>query len=191
MMVETRLQTQNTCGLLPLSKDHSSMPSILDLTLVGELALLTSVLTQAIKSHPKVRGSDIVWWSGPIGILAALIWYLVVGKLTSGDYFINFKEAYRASANGIVGAIGASAGYNLQKALPFPNLLPTASEIDAQNLKEEATKQTMVVKAVATGVEPDSAKEVVGLDENDPPPDELLEAVSPLPTETKDEEIVG
>ena len=165
------------------------MPSILDLTLIGELALIVSVVTQAVKSHPKVRGSDIVWWSGPIGIFCALLWYLVVGKLTSGEYIINFKELYRATANGIVGAVGASAGYNLQKSLPFPNLLPTATEIDKQNLKEEAVKQTMVVGAVVQGVEPETAKDVVGLDENDPPPETALDAISPIPDE--EERIIG
>lgn len=164
------------------------MPSILDATLIGELSLLVAVVTQAIKSHPKVRGSDIVWWTGPIGIAVALLWYLTVGKLISGEYYINFKETFRAFANGIVGAVGASAGYNLQKALPFPNILPTASEIDAQNVKEEALKQQVVIGGVISGVKPETAKEVVGLDEQDPPPEDLLAAVSPT---ADDEEVIG
>lgn len=166
------------------------MPSILDLTLIGELALLVSVTTQAIKSHPKVRGSDIVWWVGPIGIVTSLLWYLVIGKLIGGKYYIDFTEAYRAIANGLVGAVGASVGYNIQKLAPIPNVLPTATEIDAQNLKEESIKQQMVVTAVATsGVKPDTAKDVVGLDKNDPPPESLLDAVSPIPQ--KEEEPIG
>jgi len=165
------------------------MPSILDLTLIGELAVLVGVVTQALKSHPKVRGSDIVWWVGPIGIVVSLLWYLSIGRLTSGSGYVNFEELYRSIANGIVGAIGASVGYNIQKLAPIPNVLPTATEIDAQNLKEEAVKQQMVVGAASAGVKAETAKDVVGLDTNDPPPETILEAVSPLPTD--DEEIVG
>jgi hypothetical protein len=165
------------------------VPSILDLTLIGELAVLVGVITQALKSHPKVRGSDIVWWVGPIGIIVSLLWYLVVGKLISGPYFFNFIELFRACANGVVGAVGASVGYNIQKFSPIPNILPTATEIDAQNLKEESRKQQMVVTAVATsGVKPETAKDVVGLDKNDPPPEAALDAVSPMPQE---EETIG
>lgn len=166
------------------------MPSILDLTLIGELAVLVGVVTQALKSHPKVRGSDIVWWVGPIGIIVSLLWFLVLGKLFSGPYVVDFMELYRAIANGLVGAIGASVGYNIQKLAPIPNVLPTATEIDAQNLKEEAIKQQMVVSAVVTsGVKPDTAKDVVGLDKNDPPPEEVLDAVSPIPQPTEEEPI--
>lgn len=166
------------------------MPSILDLTLVGELAILVGVVTQALKSHPKVRGSDIVWWVGPIGVVISLLWYLVVGKLDGGPYHINFMELFRAVANGLVGAIGASVGYNIQKFAPIPNILPTATEIDKQNLKEEALKQEMVVAAVAkAGVKPDTAKDVVGLDKNDPPPEAVLEEISPMPAD--DKEIIG
>ena len=167
------------------------MPSILDLTLIGELAMLVAVITQAVKSHPKVRGSDIVWWVGPIGIVTSLLWYLVTGKLFGGPHHVDFMQVYRACANGLVGAIGASVGYNIQKYAPIPNILPTATEIDAQNLKEETAKQKMVVSAVAeAGVKPDTAKDVVGLDKNDPPPEQVLEEISPMP-QPDDKEIVG
>jgi hypothetical protein len=164
------------------------MPSILDFTLIGELALVVTVLTQAIKSHPKVRGSDIVWWAGPIGIVVSLLWYLALGKLTSGPHWINPMECYRAVANGLVGAVGASAGYNVQKMLPIPNILPTVTEIDEQNIKEEVARQEHVVDAVVDGVEPDKAKEVVGLEKNEPPPVENLEEIQP-PLNREDEPI--
>ena len=165
---------------------------ILDLVLVGEISLITAVVVQSIKSHPKVKGSDIAWWTGPIGIVLCVIWFIALGKLDDGAFIINFKELYRAVAIGVVGAVGASIGYNVQKFAPIPNLLPTSNELKESAVREETVRTALVVEASAEGVEPNVAKEAVGLEPHDPPPNVELEAIQPEPSEIETkEQIIG
>jgi hypothetical protein len=100
-------------------------------------------------------------------------------------------NAYRAFCNGVVAVTTAAAGYVAQKAAPFPNLLPTTTEINAQKIKDEVTRQEMVVEAVKKGVEPETAKDKVGLDENDPPPTEVLEQIQPTLPPTDGNKPIG
>lgn len=155
------------------------MPAILDVVLIAEFTAIITAGMQAIKSHPKVQGSMIPWLSGVAGLGVGVGWYLVNGELVSSDSFlgVDWADMYRGVFNGVAGAVSANAGYNIQKILPIPNVLPTASEMDAQKLKEEVKTQDMIVDAVEAGVPPDRAKEKIGLDQNDPPPEEQLDAI--------------
>lgn len=159
--------------------------AILDPVLIAEFAAIIATGMQAVKSHPKVKGSMIPWLSGIAGAGVGLGWYLVSGELKSPDALlhIDWADVYRGVFNGVAGAVTANTGYNIQKILPIPNVLPTASELDQQTLKETVKTQEMVVQAVAEGVPPKDAKEDVGLAPTDPPPLTSLETVAPTPTE--------
>lgn len=110
---------------------------MLDLTLIGELALVILATMQLIKSHPRVKGSAIPYLSGVVGVVYALLWFLVNGRIYHDG--IHFGMIYEAVANGVVSAVSAITAYNAQKEIPFvPNLLPTATELDASKAKENS-----------------------------------------------------
>lgn len=124
------------------------MESILDPILIGELGFVIVAIMQLIKSHPKMRGSDIPWLSGVVGALLSLLWFLVAGDLYHGA--MDWMNLYRSIAIGVVAAVASIIGYNVQKALPTPNILPTSNELTEQKLEEDMTKTvTTDVEAVA------------------------------------------
>lgn len=179
--------------------------SIFDPSLVGELAALVTTSMQTIKSHHKIKGSIIPWLSGIVGAGAGLGWYLVSGQIDDGNGLlgVDWENIFRGTANGIAGAVAANGAYNIQKFLPIPNVLPTAQELDQSKLKEEVATQQVVVEAVSQGVPPEVAKEAVGLEPDDPPPNEVLEEVAPtteevvqnteekVSSDTVEEELIG
>ena len=162
---------------------------ILDVSLVGEFAAIITTTMQAIKAHPKIRGSQIPWISGVVGAAIGLTWYLVSGGLDDGHGLlgVDWANIFRGFFNGIAGAVTANAGFNIQKFLPdgVPKILPTSGEMNEQALKEAAKKQQDVVNAVTEGAPPEKAKEIAGLEKSDPPPTEVLEKLSPIPDEVK------
>ena len=107
------------------------MPSILDLVLIGEISVITAVVVQTIKSHPRVKGSDVVWWTGPIGILLCVMWFAALGKLDEGAFIINFRELYRAIAIGVVGAVGRSKSEALAQVVGHLSYAQTNGAIDS------------------------------------------------------------
>lgn len=164
---------------------------ILDLTLIGEMTAIVTTTMQAIKSHPKVKGSVIPYLSGGVGVVCGLGWFLVTGELESPDSIlhVDWADTFRGIFNGVAGAVSANAGYNIQKFLPIPNILPTAGEMDAAKIKEELATKELVVEAVKEGIPPEDAKESIGLEPEDPPP--TSEVVEEAATEqaAEDEEI--
>jgi hypothetical protein len=158
---------------------------ILDPALIAEIAGITTAILQSIKSHPKVRGSSIPYLGGFVGVAVGFVWYVVSGDLLSegGIWGIDWQNSYRGILNGVAGSVVAQGGYNLQKALPIPNLLPSANEMDEKAIQEEVTKQTLVVDAAQSGVDPKKAKEAVGLTHEEPPPVAELKEIQPTPTE--------
>lgn len=146
------------------------MDTIVDLVLVGELALFIASLMQILKSHPKMPGSVVPYLSGVLGVVACLLWFTVNGELFR-DNSINWIDLYRGVAIGIVAAVTSIMGYNLQKALPTPNLLPTSSELAQQRMKESVEKTalsevtttaaitTEVIKEETTLIHPDNSIE--------------------------------
>lgn len=111
------------------------MGGIVDLVLVGELAMVVTALMQIVKSHPRMPGSAVPYISGIVGVVASLLWFLVNGELYDGG--MDWINLYKSVAVGIVGAVASIMGYNLQKALPTPNLLPTSNELNQQRMKED------------------------------------------------------
>ena len=150
------------------------MSSILDPTLIAELAAVTTASMQTLKSHPKIKGSMIPWISGVFGASAGVAWYLVSGKIDDGHGFFNVDWAniFRGVFNGVAGSVSANGAFNIQKFLPLPNVLPTAAELDHSALKEEVITTAVVEDAVAKGVDVDTAKEAVGRSPDDPPLEE-------------------
>jgi hypothetical protein len=148
---------------------------IFDTLLITEIAALVVVTMQAIKAYPRVRGSAIPAISAIVGVVACLGWYAVTGQLLLADG-IEWENMYRGIFNGICGAVAANAGYNIQKALPGVNILPTATEMDKQVIEETVAKTELVTYAVTEGVSPHMAKHAVGLPDDESP---VLEHVPP------------
>jgi hypothetical protein len=162
--------------------------AILDASLVAEIAGITTSVLQVIKSHPKIRGSFIPYLGGIIGVAIGVLWYIVSGDVIAkgAALGVDWQNIYRGLFNGVAGAVVAQGGYNIQKAIPLPNILPTSTEMDESKLKEEVRKHELVVEATQKGVDPKDAKKAVGLDpESDPPSVETLEQMQP-----PDEQIV-
>ena len=119
---------------------------------VGELALFVACVSQIIKSYPKVPGSIMPVVAGIMGIIAAFLWYLVNGDVFfENGRLVGWVTVYQSIANGIVASVTAIVGYNIQKALPTPNLLPTSTELKQQRMREDvnATAATEVVTTAA------------------------------------------
>jgi hypothetical protein len=166
---------------------------IISFEFIALLALVVASVTQISKYHPKITGNLAPYVSVFFGLVLSFGWFLVKGDLRSSHapLHVDWMNAYRAFCNGVVAVTTAAAGYVAQKAAPFPNLLPTTTEINAQKIKDEVTRQEMVVEAVKKGVEPETAKDKVGLDENDPPPTEVLEQIQPTLPPTDGNKPIG
>lgn len=157
---------------------------IYDTSLIGEMAAAVTTTMQAIKAHPKVKGSSIPLVSVLVGIGFCACWFLVSGDLDSSiaPLHIEWSNIYKAIFDGLAAAVIANAGFNIQKYLPFPNILPTAQEIDENAMKEAVSKNELVAQGVSQGVSPDHAKTIVGMSTTqDPPSDRLLQAIAPPP----------
>lgn len=126
------------------------MGSILDPVLIGELGFLITAIMQLMKSHPQMKGSSVPWLSGIVGVVACLLWYLSNGELIV-THSIDWIHLYQGFANGVVSAVASIIGYNVQKALPTPNILPTSQELAEQRLQEDAT-QAAVENAEDAGI---------------------------------------
>ena len=158
--------------------------AIYDTSLIGEMAAAVTTTMQAIKAHPNVKGSAIPLLSVGAGIVFCVCWFLVTGNLDSdiAPLHIEWSNIYKALFDGVAAAVIANAGFNIQKYLPIPNILPTAQEIDDNAMKEAVHKSELVAQGVSQGVPPDDAKKIVGLNPiTDPPSDRLLQAVAPPP----------
>lgn len=168
---------------------------IISFEFIALLALVVASVTQIAKYHPKVTGVLAPYISVLAGLVLSYTWFLVKGDLYNkgGWLHVDWMNVYRAFCNGAVAITTAAAGYVAQKAAPFPNLLPTTTEINQQKIKDEVSRQQLVVEAVKKGVEPDKAKDTVGLSEQDPPPEEKLEEIKPdLPKgEVPKDEVIG
>jgi len=160
------------------------------MALVAELAVFITCLMQIIKSHPKVPGSIVPYLSGVVGVVSCLLWFLVNGTFFLGDNIINWVSVYQGIAIGVVAAVTSMMGYNLQKVLPVPNLLPTTGELDEQRKKEElADNATVIVETTTTdeGVSTESTVVAATDDETT-----VISAVESTTEETTDDqEIVG
>lgn len=156
---------------------------------------------QAVKAHPKIRGSQIPYISAIVGICIGVGWYLVSGGIDDGSGFlgVDWANIFRGLFNGVAGAVSANGAFNLQKILPIPNILPTSGEMNESALRETVTSVEQVKEAAKEGVPIPDAKDAVGLDENDPPPentvvstaaDTTIPTSAPVPT-AKEGEAVG
>lgn len=152
---------------------------IFDTLLITEIAALVVVTMQAVKAYPRVRGSTIPALSAIVGVVSCLGWYAATGQLFLADG-VEWANLYRGVFNGICGAVAANAGYNIQKALPGVNILPTATEMDKQVIDETVAKTELVTYAVTEGVPPHVAKHAVGLPDDEAP---LLEHIPPTSVE--------
>lgn len=158
--------------------------AIYDTNLIGEMAAAVTTTMQAAKGHPKVRGSAIPLLSVAAGVIFCVCWFLVTGDLDStiAPLHVEWSNIYKAVFDGVAAAVIANAGFNIQKYLPIPNILPTAQQIDENAMKEAVHKTELVTQGVSQGVSPEDAKKIVGLDPTtDPPSDRLLQAVAPPP----------
>lgn len=165
---------------------------ILSFEFMALLAIVITGTVQTAKHSSRVHGSVAPYLSVIVGVVLSYLWFLVSGDLHNKDahWNIDWQNMYRAFANGIGASTSATIAYQAQKAVPIPNLLPTATEIDESKLKEQVAKQKQIVAAVAEGLDPRTAKETVGLETSDPPPQPVLEEIKPtLPP--PDEEIIG
>lgn len=154
---------------------------IVSFEFIALLALVVASVTQISKYHPKITGVVAPYVSVGAGVILSFLWFLVKGDLLSkgAPLGIDWMNAFRAFCNGVVAVTTAAAGYIAQKAAPIPNLLPTATEIDASKIKDEVARQQLVVEAVQKGMEPEDAKETMGLKQDDPPPEDELEQIQP------------
>ena len=155
------------------------MPSILDALLIGEFSLTITAIMQTLKSKKGIPGSMIPPLSGIVGVALSLLWYAVNGDLRDSSIWlhVDWPNMYRGVVNGVIASVAANTGYVVQKNLPGFNLLPSASELRRAALAEEEDKQNLVVDAVQKGVPPETAKEAIGVDQSDPPPNEQLETL--------------
>jgi hypothetical protein len=88
--------------------------------------------------------------AGVMGVVLAFLWYLVNGDVLFVDKrLVGWATVYQSFANGIVASVTAIVGYNLQKALPTPNLLPTSTELHHQRMREQVT-ETAATEVVTT-----------------------------------------
>jgi hypothetical protein len=169
------------------------MFDIVNFEFVALLALVVTAVTQTIKRHPKITGNQIPYLSAMIGIIMSYLWYFTKNDFYSKNAWlhVDWMDIYRAFCNGIVATTTAWIGYQAQKAAPFPNMLPTSTELSTGELKEEVIKHAAVVDAVEQGIDPSKAKKTMGMDQSDPPPNEVLEAIQPVLPPEHVEEIIG
>lgn len=105
----------------------------LDPSLVGELSAAVLGVTQAIKNKKRLRGVDGELIAVAVGFVVGVCWFIARGDIVDPSAWggVNWKEMFQGAINGILGGIAASTGFNIQKVLPIPNVLPTRQEKDA------------------------------------------------------------
>jgi len=160
---------------------------MLDFEVIGTLAVLLISVTQILKYHAKFNAKITPFFTGGLGIVLSLLWYLVNGRLEThhAPLRVDWINLYQACASACVAVTTAAAGFLAQKMAPIPNLLPTSSEINQGKLDSVLQKQQSVVDAVEKGMEPQVAKDIVGLPKDEPPPNEILEEIQPVLPEPK------
>lgn len=147
------------------------MPTFIDLAFVGQVAIATTACLQILKSIKGIPGSKIPPLSGPVGAVIALLWMFAIGDAHHNGTF-DWANIYKAVMCGIIAATVATASYEVQKNIPLPNLLPTATELRKAAMDEMIEKKELVEDATKEGVDVDTAKEVLGVAEDEPPPTE-------------------
>lgn len=105
----------------------------LDPSLVAELSAAVLGVTQAIKNKKRLRGIDGEVIAIAVGLCVGVVWFVARGDIIDPSSWggVNWKEMFQGAINGILGGIAASTGFNIQKYLPVPNVLPTRQEKDA------------------------------------------------------------
>lgn len=106
----------------------------LDPALIAELSATVLGVTQAVKNQPRLKRIDGELIAVAAGTLTGVLWFLSRGEIVHdlAWHAVNWQEGFTALVNGLLGGIAASTGFNLQKVLPIPNLLPTRTEKEGE-----------------------------------------------------------
>lgn len=102
------------------------MVDIIDWQMTAQVTLVVTAAMQILKAKSPFNRIDGEYLAAIVGILIAIYFCLVTpgGETTWVDWM-------RCAASGLVAGIAASGAYNVQKALPIPNMLPTRNEKEA------------------------------------------------------------
>lgn len=112
--------------------------NFIDGGVIAEVAAAVAGVTQWLKNEPRLKHINGQFLAVLIGLVIGLGWFLVQGQFGSELALdkIAWHNVFKATINGVLAGISATGVYNLQKFLPIPNLLPTRSELDAEDGKD-------------------------------------------------------
>jgi hypothetical protein len=96
------------------------MVDIIDWQVTAQVTVVVAATMQILKAKSPFNRIDGEYLAAIVGILIAIYFCLV----TPGEE-ASWVDWMRCAASGLVAGIAASGAYNVQKALPFPNMLPS------------------------------------------------------------------
>lgn len=99
------------------------MIDVIDWQLSAQVGIVVTAIMQILKVKPPFNRFDGEYMSAIVGILVALYFCLLTPAVES-----SWIDWMRCATSGLVAGVAASGAYNIQKALPFPNALPTKTE---------------------------------------------------------------
>jgi hypothetical protein len=102
------------------------MVDIIDWQVTAQVTVVVAAAMQILKAKSPFNRIDGEYLAAIVGILVAIYFCLV----TPGEE-VSWIDWMRCAASGLVAGIAASGAYNVQKALPFPNMLPSRTDKEA------------------------------------------------------------
>lgn len=96
---------------------------IIDWQLTVQVSVVVAAAMQVLKTKHPFNRLDGEYLAAIIGVVVALYFCLVLPGVES-----SWIDWVHCSVSGLVAGVMASGAYNMQKAMPFPNILPTRKE---------------------------------------------------------------
>lgn len=97
--------------------------SVVDWSLIAQVTVAVTAAMQIVKAKKPFNRVDGEYLAAGLGIGIAAYFCLMMPNA-----FVTWQDWMRCLASGLVAGVTASGAYNVQKALPFPNVLPTRQE---------------------------------------------------------------
>lgn len=99
------------------------MVDVIDWHLTAQVSVVVAAAMQILKVKPPFNKFDGEYMAAIVGIIIAIYFCLVTPAVEA-----SWVDWMRCAVSGLVAGVAASGAYNVQKALPFPNIFPTANE---------------------------------------------------------------
>lgn len=97
--------------------------NVVDWGLIAQVTVAVAAAMQIVKTKKPFNQVDGEYLAAGLGVVIAAYFCLMLPNT-----FVTWQDWMRCGASGLVAGITASGAYNVQKALPFSNALPTRKE---------------------------------------------------------------